>query len=497
MKHRTLTLACSVLLAGLPLLALAQDAGASRHALIIGIGQYSNPAISSLGGVQHDMDSARRMAQSMGIPAQNMHFVRDGAATVDEITAQIKALDQRLQPGDRVFVYYSGHGTRWHEPDAPEGVCTEGLVATDGQVLSNKMVSQLLAPVAAKADKMMVFYDACFSGGVAGKPFLTRSLKLGAANLTPKVVSKGSGDACFLPSNFRTRSLSTALQQQGGLPQNVVHIAASRPDEVSFDNSKEGGLATTAWRDCLLGQAQDLDGSGAITVDEITRCAQTQLDSNLANASGVLGQHMTLGGNQQFVPAWIKAAFASAPATPTPVAAKPLPPAALLAEIHAQRDGRRQLAALADQTALTIGKDALQLHITPDRDGYLYLALAGSDGESLYLLYPNQLDGDNRVQGGKTVQLPRSSWRITAGGPAGNNTLLVLLSDTPRDLSRLKGESAGPFVHTLLDGEGRSLLQQTLASGKCQADQPLRNLQVGRSCSDSFAAALLTIREQP
>lgn len=496
MKHRIITLASSLLAAALPLSALGQDAAASRHALIIGIGQYSNAAISSLAGVQHDMDSARRMAQSMGIPPQNMHFVRDAAATVDEMTAQIKALDQRLQPGDRVFVYYSGHGTRWHEPDAPEGVCTEGLVATDGQVLSNKMISQLLAPVAAKADKMMVFYDACFSGGVAGKPFLTRSLKLGAANLTPKVVSKGSADACFQPSNFRTRSLSTALQQQGSVPQNVVHIAASRPDEVSFDNSKEGGLATTAWRDCLLGEAQDLDGSGAITVDEITRCAQTRLDSNLANVSGVLGQHMTLGGNQQFVPAWIKAAF-TAPATPTPVAAKPLAPGALLGEIHAQRDGRRQLTVVPDKNALSIGKDALQLHITPDRDGYLYLAMAGSDGESLYLLYPNQLDGDNRVQAGKTIDLPRASWRITAGGPAGDNTLLVLLSDTPRDTAALKGDSAGPFMHTLLDGEGRSLLQQTLGRGKCVPDSARRNLQVGRGCSDSFAAALLTIREQP
>lgn len=502
MKLRLSTLAavCALAIPALPTLAQTLPASqGSRHALIIGIGQYNNPAVSSLGGVQYDMESARRMAQSMGIPPENMHFVRDGAATVAEITSQIKALDQRLVAGDRVFVYYSGHGTRWHEPEAAEGVCTEGLVASDGQVLSNKMISQLLSPIAAKADKMMVFYDACFSGGVAGKPFLTRSLKLGAANLTPKVVTKGNTDACFQPSNFRTRSLSTALQQQGNSAQNVVHIAASRPDEVSFDNSKEGGLATTAWRDCLLGAAQDLDGSGAITVDEITRCAQTRLDQNLANASGILGQHMTLGGNSQFVPAWIKAAFTT-PLAPTPVASKPLPPAALLAEIHAQRDGRRQLVVMPDKPALTIGKDALQLHLTPDRDGYLYLALAGSDGESLYLLYPNQLDGDNRVQAGQRIDLPRASWRITAGGPAGENTLLVILSDTPRDLAQLKGEAAGPFVHTLLDGEGRSVLQQALGStsAQCQATaSPLRNLQLGRQCNDSFASALLTIREQP
>ena len=107
-----------------------------------------------------------------------------------------------------------------------------------------------------------------------GSPVRTRSLRGGAETLVPKFTRAGSNERCAQASNFRPRSLAGALQQRQALPQNVVHVAASGPDELSFDSSAHGGFATVAWRDCLLGDARDLDGSGAITVDEVTRLAR-------------------------------------------------------------------------------------------------------------------------------------------------------------------------------------------------------------------------------
>lgn len=498
---------------------LAADAPAvvnNRFALIIGIGHYSNAAIPSLKGVQHDMGSAHQMAASMGIPDENISYLRDEQATAEHIRQAIAQLNQRLHSGDRLFVYYSGHGTRWHESSSAEGMCTEGLVATDGDVLSNREMGKLLEPLARKTDKMMVFYDSCFSGGVVANPMKTRALTINNTLYTPKFTSETAPGSCFSPSNFKTRSLSAALKEQGGLPQNIVHIAASKPDEVSFDNAQRGGLATTAWRDCLQGEARDLDGSGAITVDEITHCAQAKLDDNLANQPGVLGQHMTVGGNKEFVPAWIKSAFVT-PTPPTPPLATPasanrpapLPqtvvhqasPAEILEQIHAQRDGSRELQVKMGHEQLKIGRDKLELSVTAPQDGYLYIALAGSDGKSLYLLYPNKLDGDNRIKAGQTVQLPRKTWQVDAGGPAGRDSLLVMVTDSPRQLKQLKGEAAGPFVQTLLDKQGRSLLQQVMASSantgmtECSSATPLRNLQVSKRCSDAFASALLPLQE--
>ena len=84
---------------------------------------------------------------------------------------------------------------------------------------------------------------------------------------------------------------------------------------------------------------------------------------------------------------------------------------------------------------------------------------------SLYLLYPNSLATDNRVQAGRRVSLPGAGWDIVAAGPPGTETLLVMVADAPRNLSGLAQEAAGPFMKTLLDGQGRARLQAVLGNG--------------------------------
>lgn len=492
---------------GLAWLALLAGAAASaqappaterqtRHALLIAIGEYADAEIPALKGMVHDANSARRMAGAMGVPPANITVLRDRAATAERIRAEIEALNARVQDGDRVFVYYSGHGTRWYDEGLKNDGCTEGLMASDGQVLSNVELGRRLAPLAQRADKMLVFYDACFSGGVAGAPLRTRSFVIDGEQITPKFTRVGAPEMCGQPSNFRTRSLASGLQQpaQGAqapaLAQNIVHVAASRPDEVSFDSSTQGGFATASWRDCLLGQAQDLDGSGAITADEVTRCAQARIDRALAGQPGISGQQMTVAGNPAFVPAWMGERFAAPVAGGSAAAVRPALPAQVLAEVHGQREGSRQVVATVRQQVLKIGSDALEIDITPARDGYLYLALAGSDGKSLYLLYPNSLATDNRVQAGRRVSLPGRGWDIVAAGPPGTETLLVMVADAPRDLSGLAQEAAGPFMKTLLDGQGRARLQAVLGNGTPA-------LGCGRHgappCSDAFGAALLQV----
>lgn len=522
--HPLLAALAATALATTALVAQAQPQPAernTRHALIIGISQYSDPEVPALRGVVHDMDSARRMARAMAVPEANMRVVRDGDATAARIRQEITALQQRMAEGDRLFVYFSGHGTRWYDEATRKDGCTEGLLAADGQVLTNVELGERLAPITRKAEKVLVFYDACFSGGVASEPFRTRSLALGASQVTPKFTRVGAPEACAKPSNFRTRSLDAQLSASRALPLNVVHIAASRPDEVSFDNSASGGFATTAWRDCLLGQARDRDGSGAVTVDEITECAQAKVNKGLEGQPGITGQQMTVAGNRSFVPAWMSAAFspakppaaapvpvpapapapvAAAPVTPVPA---PLPapapsaparvatPAEILAELHAQRDGGRAVVASARQPRLKIGRDPLQIDITPARDGHLYIALAGSDGKSLYLLYPNDLAQDNAVKAGQKLTLPGKGWEIVAGGPAGTETLLVMVTDAPRDLAGLAQEKAGPFMKSLLDGEGRSRLQWVLSNGTPAAGCGTAGKP---PCSDAFGAALVKIQ---
>ena len=546
----------------------------TRHALLIAIGEYTAPDIPTLKGTVHDVVSARRMARAMAVPEANITVLRDRDATVTRIRDEIDALFKRMGDGDRVFVYYSGHGTRWYDASIKVNGCTEGLLATDGQVLTNIELGRRLAPLARRADKMLVFYDACFSGGVAGAPLRTRAIQLDAELITPKFTPVGATETCSKPTNFRTRALDVELEQAQALPVNVVHVAASRPDEVSFDSSVSGGFATSAWRDCLLGEARDLDGSGAVTVDEVTQCAQGKVSKGLAGQAGILGQQMTVGGNAEFVPAWMGATFAvpaspaaapaaavsvapvqaalpslpSLPSVPPPTqplsappASLPIPvlapivapvvapailvlapaplsvpaaagmltsvasapsqvlpavpmrmatPADLLTQVHVQRNGNRQVSVAVRKPVMRIDLDPLEIDVTSANDGYLYIALAGSDGKSLYLLFPNELAADNRVRAGQALSLPGKGWEVVAAGPAGSETLLVMVTDTPRDLSALRAEKAGPFVKSLLDTQGRAQLQRVLGNGT-----PGANCAQGGAarCSDAFGSALLRI----
>lgn len=562
---------------------------ASRHALIIGIGEYSLPGVSALKGVGKDMSSAKDIALAMSVPESNIHYLRDKDATAQRIREALQNLNERVQPGDRVFIYYSGHGTRWVDSQVDANACTEGLLASDGVALTNRQVSELLTPIAGKTDKMMVFYDACHSGGVANQPLKTRSLKLGGETLSPKFVAQVSPELCSTPTNMKTRSLTGELSKTSTPPppKNMVYIAASRADEVSFDNPNRGGLATTAWRECMMGKAQDTDSSGALSVEEIASCAQTEISKMLANSPDILGQHMTIAGNRDFVPSYFaqgtqvasvspglvlpaaaapaatQVATAPAPApvvepvkptkpspaapvvTPAPAtqampvapvpaapsaatqtvvalangssapvvadlmeptlpqpSLKPVAPADLLRQIHEQRDASRTLQASASPKVMRINQDQLRMSVTSPRDGYLYIALAGSDGKSLYLLYPNTLDTDNLVKANQKIDLPTGRWRITAGGPAGVDTMLVMVTDSPRDLSRLQGDKVGPFLKTLMTTSGKSQLQWLLGSSEnsddksCQVGGKLRNLNVSQACSDAFASSLLTVQER-
>jgi hypothetical protein len=570
--------------------ALAQPSGA-RTALIIGISRYADPSVTPLRGVEHDMASARAIARAMGVPDTGMRVVRNAEATKAGLLAILREFGDRVGDGSRALVYFSGHGTRYFDPQA--GGCIEGLLTYDGQVITNTELAQATQSVGQRADKLVVMLDACHSEGVL--PGQAAALRgLGPA-LVPKFSTPTGGAsaaACSMVSNYRTRGLFTESTRLGALRENVVMIASARPDEVSFDDPNNGGLATQGIRDCMLGKARDLDASGAVSLEEIRRCAQSFVNERLRAYPNLSPHNITLTGNRNLVPvpvvrppaatpvaavpsvppapvpatppmalvqappaavqpppaplklpaAPVPTPLAQAPAqtAPTPPPASPVPPApppagppvpavpappvasaplqvpvpvqvpvqtpvavapspepdppppppplaslATLQEIAAQSDPRRTPQVSGQSRALRIGRDFLDLTITPPRDGFLYVVLLGSDASSFYLLFPNALDRDNRVRAGQPVRLPREDWRIRAAGPAGTNQLLVVVSDAPRTLERLsrsKPDSKSPFTFALNTLGGRSALFDFLTSAPAGG-------------TEAFGAQLFTVEE--
>lgn len=506
----------------------------NRHALIIGVGRYrDDPArpVAALEGVAHDMRSALEMAALMRVPPEQVTLLRDADATRERVQQAIDDLAARVQPGDRVFLYWSGHGSRYF--DEQEGGCVETLVPHDLRDIGNREFAQWLQPVSAKADKLFVVYDACHSGGVGGAAVPSRG---GGPRWTPKFSPAAA--ACLQPSNLRTRSL-VAPGGPRALPlQDVVHLSSSRPDEVSFDSAESGGLATFSLLRCLQGEARDRDGSGAVSVDELAACAQARVDAALRGHPQLDPPHLVVSGNRAFVPTLADPAPLPVPlpspmaaAVPQPVATplasltpmagaiaapaaspmastppgptdEPPPPAGtasppalppvqrLLEHLDAQRDGKRRVEVRLSSPTLRIGVDTLDFAVTSSHDGYVYVAMRGSDQQSLHLLFPNELDRRNRIAAGETLLLPRPAWRLAAGGPAGETQLLVMVTDGPRDLSALGAARSGPFARALTDADGRARLQWLLGqrAGAARCD--------GAGCSDAFGSALVTLTER-
>src|SRR6185436_11333780 len=130
---------------------------------------------------------------------------------------------------------------------------------------------------------------------------------------------------------------------------------------------------------------------------------------------------------------------------PAPVAATPPPPpppagpspANTLKDIYAQRDDRRVVTVNMRDQKVKIGRDKVEFTVSSSHAGFLYLLMVGSDGKTFDMLFPNQLDRSNQVEVGQVLRLPRPNWEVVAGGPPGTTQMLAIVTDAPRDFSKL------------------------------------------------------------
>ena len=86
-----------------PILLVAQVVAAqpstNRSALIIGVGEYGYTGATPLAGVKHDMVSAAKIATAMGIPENNVKYLRNSQATKANILEALKLLGDTAGEG--------------------------------------------------------------------------------------------------------------------------------------------------------------------------------------------------------------------------------------------------------------------------------------------------------------------------------------------------------------------------------------------------------------
>lgn len=242
--------------------ALVWSAGASaqetdrsargKRALIIAVSEYASPDWDTLAS-GNDVPLVRAALELHGFAPESIHVLTDADATKQGMQDAIETYLGSAQPGDVVFLHYSGHGQRiaddngdeldgldeaWVPHDAPkrgDGYLGDKHLRDDEL---NRIIQRLRTAVGPSGN-VILSIDSCFSGGtsrgtarVRGGPPILRTQSRGGA-------SDASNDAGggFFEERPRTRG---AMDDPSQLAPYVV-FSAARHDQLAYETVDDEG----------------------------------------------------------------------------------------------------------------------------------------------------------------------------------------------------------------------------------------------------------------
>jgi|GEM_PF-433930 len=255
-----------------------------KHALLIGVGQYQPPF--ELEGPPNDVaDLEQSLVKYWGFPGENITKLIDKDATKKNILSKISDLQETTQPGDEIFIYFSGHGTSSLDKEfggALKLPYASGAIVPYGSKLSKDSLiigKTDLRPLLSKLDqgnrRMLVVFDSCYSGNSVRSMFAPGGRGKTKARFMKMPVAEGttSGD------NLEFSTASKSMSRVDPYPyRNIVYMSAAQENETANDipsgNRTFDGKAHGAFTDALLRilnkqTRADLNGDGGISLQEI------------------------------------------------------------------------------------------------------------------------------------------------------------------------------------------------------------------------------------
>ena len=142
------------------------------YALIVGISKYKNAAIPQLQYADRDAEAFRNYLVASGVDSGNIILRTNENARYADIMLDLDELcTNKVKPGDKLFIYFSGHG------DVESHVITgDGyLLPYDAprivyaiSAINVKILESYIATLSSKGVQAIVITDACHSGNLAG-----------------------------------------------------------------------------------------------------------------------------------------------------------------------------------------------------------------------------------------------------------------------------------------------------------------------------------------
>lgn len=233
------------------------------HALLIGIDAYPGPSPSPLGGCVNDIDQIQRILLGpLDIGPENVMRLAaplDATRHDQGVTSQlptraniVQALrsltDGRVEARDKVFIYYSGHGTSIALAGSAGSAVCEALVPVDtsfaGGVPRNLLfdleLNRLLRQIAEVTPQVCVILDCCHSTGVTRDAFAQR--RAGDSARIVRVPGRFSPASLGLETSALRDGGGGILRGAAGSVQNCVVAAACLADESAMEGVHADGL---------------------------------------------------------------------------------------------------------------------------------------------------------------------------------------------------------------------------------------------------------------
>lgn len=277
----------------LPLTASSQPMP-KRIALLVGVGDYTDPNMRDLEGPPHDVAAMRDvLLRRWGFYAQDIKTLIDGDATRANIIAELAALSRRSAANDEVLVYFSGHGTSALDANLsamgiplPHG--SGAFVPADFKLEAGSSSHDLivgrtdLVPVISALEtggrRLWVISDSCYSGQQVRSSMLQSPGDLPERMIPLLIGSSASQQHADLTLAGKTQKAepypyrATAFLSASSEGERAKDIPRSMLGKMPTLDGKPHGAMTDALLRVLEGQVPgDLDGDGLLTLNEVHR----------------------------------------------------------------------------------------------------------------------------------------------------------------------------------------------------------------------------------
>jgi hypothetical protein len=220
------------------------------HAVVIGIERYREALPRADFAADDARSAAEYFRRVLGVPEENVALLIDDRATKSDFEKYFERwLPNRVEKGDEVYVFFSGHG-------APNPKTGESyLVPFDADPTYIEQTGYPIARLYAQLSKLgakrvLVAMDSCFSGA-GGR----------------SVIAKGA------------RPLVTVVSS--GVPRPLIVIAAAAGDQISNTyQEKRHGLFTYYFLEGLKRNGENLRASFDYLKPQVARTARREFNSD-------------------------------------------------------------------------------------------------------------------------------------------------------------------------------------------------------------------------